>query len=331
MKNPKIQRTRLPSLIGVALGVSSLTAASAGTLPQGSFSASWTTATASSNSLWYQKGTEVELVELPGIESGEHFRDISSTLKVSYGLLDNLELNLGVGVINKSHTLGSGRAYNIPYINDAGNYAFRSETYDEPTEYRSATEATYLTLGLKTGVLSWNGLDINAYTRAEFAPKASEDFFFLSGNDRSHHFVAGIEASQAFDFGGFAYADNNFKYRTAHAWQYEGAIGAGYGFSRYTFSAFYHLLWSKRTEFNCFHDPSNLLQFHDLPLWKDGSAAANGPGWDRHHGPGFSLSAVINQSETSYISAELFAYMKLAGVNTDKSTSFGLNLNYALY
>ncbi len=326
------QHSLLPlfgSLIGSALLAGTSPSAQAGTLPQGSFSASWTTATARSNSLWYVKDGSPQLFETTGQANGEYFRDVSTSIKVNYGLSENIELFASVGLINKSHYTAPNTQYIARDSNNQTIYGF-----DEITKYKSVTEPTYLVVGAKTPLPSLLGIDWSAYAKLGYAFNADQDYFFTSGNDRSHNIQAGLEASASLPYQSYLFADGSFKYRTAHAMQAEGTLGAGLTFlDRFSFSAFYYYLWGQETIYNCFHSLQNLIQFHETPLWKEGSTNAtyDGPGWDSHHGPGASLSMALNQTDTGYLSLELFTYMKVGGANTDKSTSFGANLNYLFY
>jgi hypothetical protein len=281
------------------------------TLPPGSLSASWTTATASSTELWYRD--ELTLLTrtfaLEDADSGEKLSDTSTNLKVNYGVFEWLEAFGALGAINKKHTLSDGSLY----INN--------------------TELTYLTLGGKTSLPTFLDISNTAYLKLDYAFNAGEEYFFTSGNDRSHHVAVGLETSYFLPFGAYAFMDNNFKYRTQQAMQYEGTWGAGFAAGMFAFSGFYHYLWSQDSGFDCFHDVVDRQQFHYLPLYKANStvAATQGAGWDTHHGPGASISMNIPQGDTGALTLEIFGYKKLAGLNTDKSTSIGANISYTFY
>jgi hypothetical protein len=286
----------------VALATHALPAQAA-TLPEGAMTFNWTTATASSNSLWYRDDFTGVVNEF---SPDGTLRDISTGLKLSYGLTNNLELFGSIGVINKSHTLSSGDVY----INN--------------------TEPTYLSAGVRTALPNFVDINSNVYGRFDYAFNSDQEFFFTSGNDRSHHIAVGMENSYMLPWlSTFVFMDNNFTYRTQHAPQYQGTWGAGWSNGKYTVSGFYHLLTSTDTGFDCFHDPTDENQFHYLPLYKANSSnpRTRGLGWDMHHGPGASVSMAVSQGFT----VELFTYIKIAGVNTDRTASLGANLSYALY
>ena len=287
-------------LIALAAGT---TSAHAATLPEGAMSFSWTSATASSNSLWYRDDFTGEINEF---SPDGTLRDISTGVKMNYGLLPNVELFGSIGVINKSQTLSNGSTF----INK--------------------TEPTYLAVGAKTSLPSLLEINSNIYGRFDYAFNADQEFFFTSGNDRSHHIAVGMENSYLLPWlSTFVFMENNFIYRTQHASQYQGTWGAGWSNGKFMVSGFYHLLSSIDSGFDCFHDPTDENQFHFLPLYKANSenSRTRGAGWDMHHGPGASVSMTISQA----MSVEFFTYIKIAGVNTDRTASLGANLTYALY
>ena len=295
--------SRLNRALSFIALAASATTAQASTLPQGAMTFNWTSATASSNSLWYRDDFTGAINEF---SPDGTLRDISTGLKLSYGLLNNLELFSSIGVINKSHTLSSGDTY------------------------ISKTEPTYLALGAKTALPMFLDITSNVYGRFDYAFNSDQEFFFTSGNDRSHHIAVGMENAYMLPwFGTYVFMDNNFTYRTQHAPQYQGTWGAGWSNGKFSVSGFYHLLTSTDSGFDCFHEPTDENQFHFLPLYKANSenSQTRGAGWDMHHGPGASVSMAFSQA----LSVELFTYIKIAGVNTDRTASLGANLTYALY
>ena len=266
----------------------------------------WTTATANTNTLWYRS----EFTRLPyEAQVDGTLSDLSTSLKFNYGLTEGVELFSAFGLINKRHTLPDGSVY----INN--------------------TEPTYLTLGTKAALPNFFDLSTNAYVKFDYAFNIDREFFFTSGNDRSHHVTVGFENTYALPFSTFLFMDNSGRYRTQQSLQYEGTWGAGWSNGTYTVSGFYHLLTSQDTDYDCFHAPSDEEQFHYLPLFKANSSnpVTRGPGWDAHQGPGASVSMAFRQGETNYMTVELFTYIKTAGVNTDRSATIGANLSYALY
>ncbi len=285
------------SLVCSLLGVTGSSLALAGTLPEGMTKFDFNMGQASSDKLWYQPSTtRPDGINNP--EPDEIFQDQQFELGATRGINERTEVGFSVGFTNKGHLRADG-----------------SDIY-------RTTGISYYTLRAKRGIYTSEerGFDLTGTFELKLAHNVNEPWVFQSPNDRSHHGSIGFEMGRNLFGNVYGYVNPKYIYRTnGRVSQWEGAAGLVMPVSaRLMFSPYYHFLQSADGT-NCFHDPKLPTQFHELPYGPKLS--------DSHSGPG----AVVSYAAAERVSVDAFTYVKLAGMNTDKSTTLGVNLSYLMY
>jgi hypothetical protein len=293
------QRTGLIAASLLAL-LSGGISAQASVLPEGVTKFDFSYGRSTSNLMWYQDATKQPFNISP--RSGEAFQDQQFDLGAARALGPSTEVGLAVGFADKNHAgISSG------------------------AEYRTSG-VTYLTAKAKQGLWSgaaegsFSGFDLNGVLEVKLANGAGDPWYFQSPNDRAHHVNIGLDFAAPIAWGVYGFISPKYIYRThARPGQIEGSAGLSIPvLPTLQFTPYYHYL-ATGAGTDCFHNPKNYTQFHTI---------AYGPRLsDRHHGPGASLSYIVN----SQFTVDAFFYAKISGVNTDKSTTFGANLGYYLF
>lgn len=297
-------RKKLTTALLVAAAVCSASA-SAATLPEGITKIDFSAGQSTSNELWYITAAGTEFSRFT--DKGTSFVDRQFDLGVSRGITEHFELGLGIGLSSKSYS---------------GNKTSDTGQANAITSY-STSGLNYLTLKAKQGVLSAadSFMDVTGIFNFKYAFGAGDPWYFQSPNDRSHHTELGLELGRPLPWGGlYAFASPKLIHRShgrVRQWEASAGLVAPVG-ERVTVSGYYHILSSAEGTL-CYHDPHNYSQFFTLPYGPRLS--------DDHQGPG----AVVSWGVNDHVTVEGFSYMKMKGVNTDKSTTFGLNLSYVLF
>lgn len=283
--------------VGALAALSMSTASLAATLPEGMTKVDFSAGMSSSSTLWYQTATKVP-IDLQ-LRRGEYFIDQQFDLGVTRGINEKTEVGVAIGFSNKNHIKADGSS--------------ASQT----------SGITFYTLRGKRSVFSSeeHGLDLTGGLEFKYANDVNQPWFFQSPNDRSHRLSASLDIGKALPWGGlYLFASPKLIYRThAHPEQLEGTAGVVVPVSNaITVSGYYHVIKTAAGT-DCFHDPRNYDQFHNLPYGPKLS--------DSHSGPG----AVVSYGWDEHLTLEGFTYVKLDGMNTDKSATFGMNLSYVIF
>ena len=288
---------------GMAAMIAMLASAEQGqssVLPEGVTKFDFSYGRSRSDSLWYQSGTKVPYTMRP--RTGESFNDQQLDLSMGRALGASTEVGLAMGFSDKQHSgIASG------------------------AEYRKSG-VTFYTAKLKQGLWdgaaegNFSGFSLNAVVDAKLASGAGDKWYYLSPNDRSHHLNLGVDFSAPIAWGVYGFISPKYIYRShARPGQIEGSAGLSIPvLPTLQFTPYYHYL-ATGTGSDCNHVPANYADFHGRPFASNLS--------DRHHGPGASLSYIVNAQFT----LDAFFYAKIAGMNTDQSTTFGLNMGYYLF
>lgn len=293
------QRTGLIAASLLAL-LSGGISAQASVLPEGVTKFDFSYGRSSSNNMWYQSNTGEKFNV--GLRTGETFQDQQFDLGAGRALGSSTEVGVALGFSDKDHSgISSGAKYRT-------------------------SDFTYLTAKLKQGIWtgaaegSFSGFDLTGVVEMKLANGAGEKWYFQSPNDRSHHLNVGVDFSAPIAWGVYGFVSPKGIYRThGRTLQIEGSAGLSIPIlPTLQFTPYYHYLASMDGA-DCFHNPRNYTEFHTLGY---GQTLADG-----HHGPGASLSYIVN----SQFTVDAFFYTKLAGINTDESTTMGLNLGYYLF
>jgi len=281
------------------------TGASAGTLPEGMTKIDLSAGQAVSNELWYTTLAGADFTRTT--DSGTNFVDRQMELGVTRGVSEHLELGMSVGFSNKTY---------------AGNAVSDNGQTNSVRDY-STSGISYVSLKAKRGLLSSaeSFMDLSGLFNFKYAADAGSAWYFQSPNDRSHHTELGLELGKPLPWGGmYLFASPKLIHRShGRVRQWEASAGLVLPMTeRLTLSGYYHILSSAEGTL-CFHNPHDLPQFFGLPYGDKLS--------DDHQGPG----AVVSWGVDDHVTVEAFSYMKMAGVNTDKSITFGANLSYVLF
>lgn len=293
------------ALVAVVASCWSGSSVMAGTLPEGMTKIDLSAGQAVSNELWYTTLTGSDFTR--STDAGTNFVDRELDLGVTRGVSEHLELGLGVGFSSKSY---AGKA-----VSDNGQA-------NAVRDY-STSGLSYLSLKAKRGFLAASDsfMDLSGLFNFKYAFDAGSAWYFQSPNDRSHHTELGLELGRPLPWWGmYAFASPKLIHRShGRVQQWEASAGLVLPVTeRITLSGYYHILSSAKGTL-CFHNPHDYSQFFGLPYGNKLS--------DDHSGPG----AVVSWGVDDHFSVEAFSYMKLKGVNTDKSTTFGANLSYLLF
>ena len=293
------QRTGLilASLLALLSGGHS---ALASVLPEGVTKFDFSYGRSKSTQMWYQDATGVPFNIKP--KAGESFNDQQFDLNLGRAIGESSELGFAVGFADKVHSSATGST-----IRQTSGVTFVTGKYKQ---------------GLWSGAAEGNfsGFDLTGQVDFKFANGAGDPWFFQSPNDRSHHVNLGMDFSAPIAWGVYGLLGGKYIYRShARPGQIEGIAGFSSPIlPTLQLTAYYHYLATGKGT-DCFHDPRNYTQFHDIPY---GPLLS-----DSHHGPAATVTYIVNAKFT----VDAFMYAKLGGMNTDKSTTFGANLGYYLF